>query len=281
MPEPKDSRTNGFVKRFLTKALKYSAVALAFAATGYYFPLVLLALFICGFWDVSRNRGLDRSVLKQYFLKNGIGTWFASPLNILMDILALPYTNKGVYQLADLPLDYQTEINSLINLADDGDLTARLERYMAGASRAMMFFKWYGRNVESPIEMPGFHSDFKFVRTIGVSAFKERERTSRHFGPFRPSLRVLYCLNDDVAEDAFIRVGTVENHWRDKRLFIFDDTLLHQSFNETDAPRYCLFVDIIRPSYLPFIFDFAVSLIRVLFKGINGVFYKNWKLVNH
>ena len=268
------------MNRTIKKSIKYTAAAVAFAALAYCAPIPLFALFLCGLWDVSRNRGFDVSVFRQYFFKNGIGTWFASPLNILMDILALPYVNKGVYELTDLPAAYQAEITRLLKTADDGRLVERLERHMEGSARAMIFFKWYGRNVASPVEMPEFHTDYRFIRTIGVSAFKERESTSRHFGPFRPSLRVLYCLNE-VAEDAYIKVGTVENHWRDRRLFIFDDTLLHQSFNETDAPRYCLFVDIIRPSYLPFVFDFAVSVIRLFFKGINGVFYRNWKLVNN
>ena len=256
-------------------------MTVAFVALAYFAPIPLIALFLCGLWDVTRNRGFDLSVFRQYFFKNGIGTWFASPLNILMDILALPNINKGVYELEDLPEEYQAEISGLLKTVDDSRLVERLEGYMEGSARAMIFFKWYGRNVECPVEMQEFNSDYRFVRTIGVSAFKERESTSRHFGPFRPSLRLLYCLNDNVGEDAYIKVGRVENHWRDKRLFIFDDTLLHQSFNETDDPRYCLFVDIIRPSYLPFAFDFAVSVIRVFFQGMNGVFYKNWKLVNN
>ena len=268
------------MNRTLKKTVKYVAVTAGFIALAYFAPIPLLVLFLCGLWDVTRNRGFDLSVLRQYFLKNGIGTWFASPLNILMDILALPYMNKGVYELTDLPVAYQTEIRGLLKTADDGRLVERLERYMEGSARAMIFFKWYGRNIESQVEMSEFHADYRFIRTIGVSAFKERESTSRHFGPFRPSLRVLYCLNE-VAEDAYIKVGTVENHWRDRRLFIFDDTLLHQSFNETDAPRYCLFVDILRPSYLPFVFDFAVSVIRLFFQGMNGIFYKNWKLLNN
>jgi len=241
----------------------------------------MLVLFLCGLWDVSRNRGFDLSVIRQYFLKNGIGTWLASPVNILMDILALPFINKGVYQLTDLPKAYQEEIGGLLKTADDVGLVKQLEEHTAGSPRAMFFFKWYGRDQETKIDVPAFHKEYKFVRTIGVSVFRERESTSRHFGPFRPSLRVLYCLNDDVGKEAYIKVGPVEHYWYKEKLFIFDDTLLHQSFNETDEPRYVLFVDIIRPSYLPFIFDFAVSVIRVIFKGINGVFYKNWKLVNN
>ena len=252
-----------------------------FFTFAYFLTIPLIILLFCGLWDVSRNRNFDVSVLRQYFLKNGVGTWFASPLNIALDILALPFINKGVYELEDLPKDYQDEIRGLLKTADEGELVERLERHMAGALRAMVFFKWYGRNVDSPIEMPEFNREFRFVRTIGVSAFKERESTSRHFGPFRPSLRVLYCLNGNVGEDAYIKVGPVENHWRDKKLFIFDDTLLHQSFNETDAPRYVLFVDIVRPSYIRPVFDLSISLIRIFFRGVNGVFYKNWKMVTN
>lgn len=269
------------MNRTTKKAVKYLLVLAALIAVAYFFPIPLAGLVLCGVWDVSRNTGLDASVFKQYFFKNGIGTWLASPINILMDILALPYRNKGVFELEDLPENYQNEIRSLIKIADEGALVEKLERFMGDDPRAMVFFKWYGRDLEAPIEMPEFNQKFNFVRTIGVSAFRERERTSRHFGPFRPSLRVLYCLNKNIAEDAFIRVGTVEQRWKDKSLFIFDDTLLHQSFNETDQPRYVLFVDILRPSYVPIVFDIAVSVIRVFFRGINGVFYKNWKMVNN
>ncbi|MGH9948066.1 MAG: aspartyl/asparaginyl beta-hydroxylase domain-containing protein [Pyrinomonadaceae bacterium] len=252
-----------------------------FVAIAWFFPLPLFALVICGLWDVSRNRRLDLSVVRQYFLKNGIGTWLASPLNIALDILALPYINKGVYTIDDLPTEYKIEIQNLLDEADKNDLVGQLEYLTAGMPRVMFFFKWYGRNVDTTIKIPAFRNEFKFIRTIGVSVFRERESTSRHFGPFRPTLRVLYCLNEIKDKNSYIKVGPVENRWKENRLFIFDDTLLHQSFNETDEPRYVLFVDILRPSYIPFVFDIAVSLIRIFFKGINGIFYKNWKLMNN
>src|SRR5262249_35412363 len=59
----------------------------------------------------------------------------------------------------------------------------------------------------------------------------------------RASLRILYNLNDMNDDSAYIVVGNATSYWRENKLFIFDDTLLHQSFNETDQTRYCLFVD--------------------------------------
>jgi len=92
----------------------------------------MFVLFLCGLWDVSRNRDLNPRVFKQYFLKNGIGTWLASPLNILMDILALPYINKGVYELSDLPEKYQDEISALLKTADEKGLVSNLKSIPLG-----------------------------------------------------------------------------------------------------------------------------------------------------
>jgi aspartyl/asparaginyl beta-hydroxylase (cupin superfamily) len=74
-------------------------------------------------------------------------------------------------------------------------------------------------------------------------------------------------------------VGDKTNYWRENKLFIFDDTLLHQSFNESDKARYCLFVDIVRPSAVPALMGFVVEVNRILFKGLNSIFYKKWKVI--
>lgn len=262
------------------RSIKYVLGGGALVALLYFLPMLTIGYIACGIWDVSRNRDLSFGVLRQYFLLNGISTWLLSPLNIMFDILALPYTNRGVYKLEGLPAAYQEEIRGLLETADRLEVGDLVDQRTAGVKRAMYFFKWYGMDVDGATEVPEFQRPFRFVRTIGVSLFREHENTSRHFGPLRPSLRVLYCLNDDVGEQSFIKVGPVENHWRNNKLFIFDDTLLHQSFNESDDRRLVLFVDVIRPSYLPWIFDLAVTATRLVFRSSRGIFYKNWKLVN-
>ena len=73
------------------------------APFAFFFPKIALFYAICGAYDISRNRGLDISTLRRYFIGNGFFTWLLSPLNILLDLLSLPYVNKGVYRLEDLP----------------------------------------------------------------------------------------------------------------------------------------------------------------------------------
>jgi aspartyl/asparaginyl beta-hydroxylase (cupin superfamily) len=265
----------------MKKKIKYGLMIAAYLVLVYFFPYVFIPFFLVGLYDVWRNTEKDLSVIKQYFLGNGMLTWLASPVNLILDIISLPFINKGVYQLKDLPESHQTEIKGLLETVKSENLIEKIEKYTADLPRAMFFFKWYGKNMECPIDVPAFQKDFRYLRTVGISAFNVRESTTRHFGPFRASLRVLYCINDEQDENVYIKVGQVEHRWKDEKLFIFDDTLLHQSFNESDHPRYCLFVDILRPSYLSFIHSFAISLIKLGLQGVKGIFYKKWKVVEN
>ena len=95
----------------------------------------------------------------------------------------------------------------------------------------------------------------------------------------RATLRVLYNLNEMVDDSAYIVVGDTTNRWRDNKLFIFDDTLLHESINQTDQTRYCLFVDMIRPTYFPAVMRATAYVIRLLTENFKFVYYQNWKVI--
>ena len=117
---------------------------------------------------------------------------------------------------------------------------------------------------------------FQYIKTIGVSVFNKKVTTSKHFGPLRATLRVLYSINDIQSKESYIDVGGVKNHWRENKLFIFDDTLMHQSVNQTDELRYCLFIDILRPSRCSWFMNMIVRVMGVSLGKINRFFYKNW-----
>jgi aspartyl/asparaginyl beta-hydroxylase (cupin superfamily) len=265
------------VQKVLLRRVLFPIVV--FVPFGYFLPKLAIFYAACGLYDVSRNRPMNLSLLQRYFLGNGFLTWVLSPINILLDLLSLPHINKGVYQLTDLPADYQEEVKRLIDTAERENLAAKLEERSKENSRTMIFFKWYGVNVDTFLDIPAFHQDWKYIQTIGVSVFNKKVSTSKHFGYLRASLRLLYNLNDMSDHSAYIVVGETTSYWRENKLFIFDDTLLHQSFNETDQTRYCLFVDFVRPSPFPGFMRGFVTVVRLLSRSFNHVFYNNWKVI--
>src|SRR6478672_7060133 len=99
-------------------------------------PLTLAAVFVprllafyvaCGLLDVLRNQNRTRSTLDRYFFGNGLFTWLLSPFNLLLDLLCVPYRNRGIYRLGDLPKEYQQEIQSVIDAAQRSDLVGKLK----------------------------------------------------------------------------------------------------------------------------------------------------------
>jgi aspartyl/asparaginyl beta-hydroxylase (cupin superfamily) len=250
-----------------------------FLVVAYVLPWLAVLYLACGLYDVSRNRKLDLTTLRLYFFGNDVLLWLLSPLNALFDLLSLPNINKGVYRLEDLPPDHREEVKRLIEIAARENLVARLEVRTKAHPRAMVFFKWYGVNVDTFVDIPAFHQKWKHVRTIGVSIFRRKVSTAKHFGYLRATLRVLYNLDDLYDHSAYIVVGDQTSYWRDNKLFIFDDTLLHQSFNETEQTRHCMFVDIVRPSPFPRLMGAVVTLVGLVCRSVHPRFYHPWTVL--
>ena len=264
-------------KRTVTKNLKYVVIAIiVFGPIIYFAPYIAVTYALFGAYDVSRNTDVDSFVLQRYFLGNGVLTWVLSPVNALLDLIALPFINRGVYRLEDLPSGHREEVERLIEISSSENLAARLEEKAKEFPRTMIFFKWYGKNVDTIIDVPAFHEKWKYIQTIGVSVFNKKVSTSRHFGPLRATFRVLYNINDIEDKSAYIVVGDTTSYWSENKLFIFDDTLMHQSVNGTDKTRYCLFVDMVRPAPFSQPFVAIVRVIRFFARGFNSIFYKNW-----
>ncbi len=239
-------------------------------------PYVLAFYVAVGLLDVLRNQHRTLSTLDRYFAGNGFFTWLLAPFNLLADVLTLPYQNKKVYKLTDLPVPYRQEINAVVEAAGRNDLVGKLQARMGGKKRGMIFFKWYGKNVQTSVDIPEYHQRYRYIRTIGLSIFNTKQSTTKHFGPLRLTLRVLYNINDIDSEQVYIKVGNVVNYWRTNKLFIFDDTLQHQSCNQSDELRYCLFVDILRPSLIPGVLSALLAAVRLAMAPFNAIFYQHW-----
>jgi hypothetical protein len=275
---PKSSELGTRIRKYFVRRVLFPLGVLAPFA--YFFPKIALFYAICGAYDVGRNQGLNFSTLRRYFIGNGFLTWVLSPFNTLLDLLSLPYINKGVYRMEDLPPAYQDEVKRLMQIAKEEDLVARLEERAKEFPRTMIFFRWYGVNVQTFLDVPALHQPWKYIQTIGVSVFNKKVSTSKHFGYMRASLRILYNLNEMSDHSAYIAVGDKISYWRENKLFIFDDTLLHSSVNETNQARYCLFVDMVRPTPFPSVMRAVMSGIRLLTQSFKFVYYQNWKVID-
>ena len=190
------------------------------------------------------------------------------------------FWNKGIYRLEDLPeATYQAEISTLIDAVHQRDLVKALEEKMGEKKRGMIFFQWYGKILPTSLDIPEFRRRYRYIRTIGVSIFNKKQSTGKHFGPLRLTFRVLYNINRIDDPNVFIQVGNYTHRWREAQLFIFDDTLQHQSCNESDAVRYCLFVDILRPSLVPWLLSGMLTGVRLLMAPVRAVFYQKWTFI--
>ena len=237
-------------------------------------PKITTILIISGLIDFLRNRPLTWKLAYQYFFGSGTLTWVLSPFNLLTDLLTLRWRQE--YKKIDFPKNCQNEINQVLKSIDKTKLINALQNNMKGKERGMIFFKWYGENIQNELTVPEFHQKFRYIKTIGVSAFNKQCSTSRHFGPLRLSVRLLYNLKPIKNNGIYIEVAGKKHHWHNNPLFIFDDTRVHQSFNQADEIRYCMFIDILRPSIFLPLLNTMLKIVAFVAKRKKFIFYKKW-----
>lgn len=69
-----------------------------------------------------------------------------------------------------------------------------------------------------------------------------------HRGAFKGYLRLhLGVTVPGETDKCGIRIGSNTYHWEEGRTLIFDDTFMHDAFNNADSERVVLYVDFIRP----------------------------------
>lgn len=231
--------------------------------------------FLCGLIDVSRHKTKNFKLLKEYFFGKGKLTFILSPLNLLIDLIS--HKNLHTFNIDSFPQSHKDEIEKIIELFDANTKGIEERFSRIDENRTMLFYKWFGKNMDDSV--PDFNIEFKNIKTIGVSLFREKTSTSRHFGPLRVTYRLLYNFNKVKQTGSYIEADGTTNIWKNNPLFIFDDTLIHQSFNEEDSVRYCAFIDIIRPNYANKLLLFLMSLIGLILKNTRAIFYKNWKII--
>jgi beta-hydroxylase len=262
------------------KRLRRIAIAAVILIPALYFiPLLTVFYLCCGGLDLWRQKNVTADTVEKYFMGNGILTWMLSPINLLADLLS--HRNRLVYRIDDLPSEHRAEVEAVVNefVANGPRIKQHVAKQFGDAKRAMLTFKWYDALQTVDLKIPAFERDYKYIKTIAVSVFNQRERTSWHFGPLRLTIRVLYNLDPAPGHEVFIEADDTLHYWSENPLFIFDDTIFHRSVNNLDRVRYCLFVDMVRPNHFPGLFDMAVHVSSAISGSFKRMFYKNWSFI--
>ncbi|MEL6223643.1 MAG: aspartyl/asparaginyl beta-hydroxylase domain-containing protein [Cyanobacteria bacterium J06627_8] len=90
------------------------------------------------------------------------------------------------------------------------------------------------------------------MKTAFFSILLPHKHIPEHRGPYKGVLRYHLGLKVPQARQACrLRVGDEIRHWDEGKSLIFDDTLPHEAWNETDDIRVVLFVDVVRPMRSP------------------------------
>lgn len=243
----------------------------------YLIPRITLFWLVCGVVDVLRNKAKNGMMMRRYFAGNGLLTWFLSPLNLFIDLVSP--RNKGVLKIDDLPESHRSEVQQALNVfrRNKEEIIGNIDAVFGEGRRGMYVYRWFGkRQIEN---VPELNGNYKYLKTIAVSVFSGKEATTWHYGPHRLSYRVLLNLTPVETDKVFIECQGKKHYWHDDPLYIFDDTLFHRSVNDLDARRYVVFMDIARPSHIPVLIDWGLSVVSSIGGRMKKFFYKNWKLI--
>jgi len=94
-------------------------------------------------------------------------------------------------------------------------------------------------------EIPGLTTAF-------FSILKAGARLPAHRGVYSGLLRYHLGLRvPEPTEKTAMRVGNRTVHWREGESILFDDSFEHEAWNDTDALRAVLIVDVLRPLPMP------------------------------
>ncbi len=152
-----------------------------------------------------------------------------------------------------------------------GDISAEQKRIIAGERSWKTFMLYaYGARVDRNASLcPETERSIRAIPGMTTAFFSILEpHTSLipHRGPYKGILRYhLGLMVPEPSDLCGIKVDGATYHWQVGRSLIFDDTYIHEAWNNSDEKRVVLFVDFKRDYAFPInlMNDAMIALIRV------------------
>lgn len=160
--------------------------------------------------------------------------------------------------------ELEVVLNNYESVPELKKLSAEQERIVSGNRWKSFFFYAYGERVEKncvqcPVtdrtarKIPGMLTAF-------YSILEPHTRLTEHRGPYKGVLRYHLALKIPKEKDKCgLRIEQEVRHWENGKSLVFDDSYLHEAWNDSEEMRVVLFVDFVRP--LPFPLSLANRMI--------------------
>ncbi len=189
-----------------------------------------------------------------------------APINALIYLFSKvprdPYLDPASMPgLELLRSNWQTIREEALSLSDEGHIKPSDKRndlafnsfFKKGWKR--FYFKWYGPWFPSAVDrcpktiallsqVPGLNAAMLTQLSPGTDL-------RRHRDPFAGSLRYHLGLATPNSPKCRILVDGQEYYWKDGEHILFDETYIHEAYNDTDQNRIILFCDMARPLHTP------------------------------
>ena len=113
------------------------------------------------------------------------------------------------------------------------------------------YLKWYSKEHKTAISLcPKSCEILKKVSCVKAAVFAELPPGSKlnpHRDPYAGSVRYHLGLITPNDDNCYINIDGIKYSWRDGEDILFDETYLHEAYNNTNKTRVILFVDVERP----------------------------------
>lgn len=196
---------------------------------------------------------------------------FGPEKGAVMNTRQYPWT-KDVEQGYDR---IRAELNTILadydSIPNFDDLSAEQGRIVTGERRWKTYMLYaYGARFEKNLsQCPDTDSVLQKIPgmvTAFFSIIEPHTAIAPHRGPYKGVLRYHLALQVPIPADSCgIQIGDSVYHWQQGRSLIFDDTVTHEAWNNSDDIRIVLFVDFKRKFPFPInvMNDAMIHLIKV------------------
>lgn len=136
------------------------------------------------------------------------------------------------------------------------DISPRQKRIAGDNLWKTYFFYAFGfeatKNCERCPETTRLIKKIPGMKVAFFSILAPGKRIPPHYGKHKGIIRYHLALKvPEPREKCGIRVNGEVRHWEEGKSLLFDDTYMHEAWNETDDYRVVLFLDIARPLRFP------------------------------